>query len=502
MTIRANVAANYFGQIYAALMGFAFVPICIKYLGTESYGLVSVFAILQSSAALLDMGMKATLAREMARYSSGARDLQSVKDLLRSTEILTASVATLAGLAICMGSHRLAVHWLAAERLSRTDIAHALTGMGLICALRFIENVYVGTIIGLQRQVAQAVVSCSMVTARAVGSIVVLALIAPTLDAFFSWQVLVSIISIPVYATLAYRSLPSGPRTGTFSWSALSSIWRFSGGLTAAALLTLLLTQLDKLLLSVYLPLKEFSYYAVASTLSSALYMLSLPISAAFYPSFTELFTRGDLERLRLAYHKAAQLLATIMGGAAIVLLVFPETALSTWTGDADITTHAAPLLRILALGTLLNGFIGIPYQLQLAAGWTSLSIKLNVAAIGILAPVLLYIVPRSGAMGAAWVWVLLNVGYLLIYIYFLHRRLLPSEKWRWYGQDVLIPTLAAALAAVGCRVISFTPTSKGSAIGLLCLVFLTVVLAGSLVCQSIRSQVRAVAYAALRRAR
>ena len=483
-------------------MGFAFVPLCISYLGSEAYGLISIFAILQSSAALLDMGMKPTLAREMARLSAGARDAQSARDLLRSTEILTASVATLASVAVWMGSPWLAAHWLTAEKLSRVDIAHALTGMGLICALRFVENVYVGSLIGLQRQVAQAVVSCSAVTARAVGSVAVLAFIAPTLDAFFAWQVLVSLVSIPVYAALAYRTVPSGTRSGAFSWSAVASIWRFSGGLTAAALLTLLLTQLDKLLLSAYLPLKEFSYYAVASTLSSALYMLSVPISAAFFPSFTELYTRGDMERLRLAYHQAAQLLATIMGGAAIVLLVFPDAALRAWTGDAAITAHAARLLRILALGTLLNGFIGIPYQLQLATGWTSLSIRLNVVAVCILAPVLLYVVPRSGAVGAAWVWVSLNLGYLIVYIYFLHRRLLASEKWRWYRQDVLLPTLACALTAVACRFLSATPTSKGAAAGLLCLAFLLVVVAGSLVCRTIRTQVGGAAFAALRRAR
>ena len=102
--------------------------------------------------------------------------------------------------------------------------------------------------------------------------------------------------------------------------------------------------------------------------------MLSLPISAAFYPSFTELSTRGETETLRQTYHQAAQLMAVMMGSAAIVLIAFADTALNAWTGDSSVTRYAAPLLRVLALGTLLNGFVGIPYQLQLATGWHSLS--------------------------------------------------------------------------------------------------------------------------------
>jgi len=47
-------------------MGVAFVPLYIKYLGVEAYGLIGIFAILQSMLALLDMGMKPTLSRELS----------------------------------------------------------------------------------------------------------------------------------------------------------------------------------------------------------------------------------------------------------------------------------------------------------------------------------------------------------------------------------------------------------------------------------------------------
>jgi O-antigen/teichoic acid export membrane protein len=500
LSIKANVAANYFGQIYAAVMGFAFVPICIRYLGTEAYGLVAIFAILQSSAALLDLGLKPTMAREMARFKVGARSAQSIRDLLRSAETLGAGIATLVALAIWLCSGTLATNWLHATRLPPAAIAHALTGMGLICSLRFIENIYVGSIIGLQRQVTQCIVSCTVMSARAFGSVAVLALLSPTIDAFFAWQTLISIISIPIYATVVYRSLPPSPKSGTFSWSTIAGIWRFSGGITANALLALLLLQLDKILLSARLPLKEFSYYAVASVLSNALYMLSIPISAAFYPSFTELSTRGETEALRQTYHQASQLMAVIMGSAAIVLIAFPDTALHAWTGDDGVTRYAAPLLRVLALGTLLNGFVGIPYQLQLATGWTSLTVTLNAIAVGVLAPTLFLVIPIYGAIGAAWLWVALNLGYLLFYIYFMHRRLLSSEKWRWYREDVLAPAVAGALVAALCRMVLPSHSNTIAEIGVLTFAFTTVTLAAALACQSTRSQLRKFTLSALRR--
>lgn len=500
MKANANVVANYVSQIYTAIIGFAFVPICIRFLGAEAFGLIAIFAIVQNSAALLDMGLRPTMAREMARFGAGARDVQSARDLLRSAEVLTAAVALLVAAGIWGMSAWLSTRWLSSHGIAPGTIAHALSGMGVICALRFIENVYVGSIIGLQRQVTQCVIACSLMTARAAGAVLVLSLVSPTIEAFILWQVLVSLISIPAYAQTVYQAIPAAARRGKFSSQAIAGVWMFSGGVAAHTVLAFLLTQSDKIILSARLPLKAFSYYAIASALSNALNMLAIPISAAFYPLFAELSARGDMERLRAAYHQAAQLTAVLTASAAITLAVFADTALRAWTADAGVTMYGAPILRILALGALLNGFMGIPYQLQLAAGWTSLTAKLNGILVCVMIPAQLLVIPRYGTIGAAWIWVALNLGNMIFNINLMHRRLLPGEKWRWYGQDVLVPTMAGGLTALACRAVAPQPVSLIGGAVVLIAAFVLVALTCALVCSSTRSRLRQVTNLALQR--
>ena len=55
--------------------------------------------------------------------------------------------------------------------------------------------------------------------------------------------------------------------------------------------------------------------------------------------------------------------------------------------------------------------------------------------AVALLVPMILWVVPRQGALGAAWVWIGLNAGYIVLNVGLMHRRLLTAEKWRWYGQ-------------------------------------------------------------------
>jgi O-antigen/teichoic acid export membrane protein len=95
MVLKHNLIANYLGQGWVAIMGLAFIPFYIKYLGIESYGLIGFFALLQAWLSLLDIGMTPTLEREMARLTGLAHSAQLIRDLLRSIEVIAFAIAIL-----------------------------------------------------------------------------------------------------------------------------------------------------------------------------------------------------------------------------------------------------------------------------------------------------------------------------------------------------------------------------------------------------------------------
>ena len=489
MSLRKNLIANYVGQGWRALMQLAFVPLYIKYLGIEAYGLIGIFAILQAWLGLLDMGMKPALGREMARFGAGAHNAESIRDLLRSIEIIGVAIATAVAIGIWAASGWMASDWLAAKSLPVDVVGNALVVMGAVTALSFVESIYVSSIAGMQRQVLQNAVSSTMATLRGVGAVAVLIWVSPTIEAFFAWQGAVSLMTVAVLAGVIYRVLPTSSRPARFSGPALLGIWRFAAGMMAITLLSLLLTQVDKILLSRLLTLEAFGYYALAGVVANALYALASPIGSAFYPRFTELVTRGDELALIAAYHQGAQLVAVLMGSAGIVLMLFGERVLFLWTSDPGLTHEVAPLMSVLALGTLLNGLMWMPYQIQLAHGWTTLAIVSNIVAVGILVPAITWVVPHYGAIGAAWAWVALNAGYLSFSIYFMHQRLLPTEKWRWYTFDVLAPLGAATVTACLCRWLIPIHTLRLAELGIVIVVSASVVLVAALSAPLVRRQ-------------
>jgi O-antigen/teichoic acid export membrane protein len=322
-----------------------------------------------------------------------------------------------------------------------------------------------------------------MATIRGVGAVAVLAWVSPTLRAFFAWQGLISALSLVLMALATYSSLPGAG--GRWSTKAMRSVWRFAGGMIGITFLTLLLTQVDKILLSRLLTLHDYGHYALAATVAGGLYMLVSPIAQAWYPRLSALHAAGDRAALARVYHQGAQLVTVILGSVAVVLVVFAEPILNLWIRDPALADRTAPLLALLALGNLLNGLMWIPYQTQLAFGWTALMIRINIAAVLVIVPAILWVTPHYGSEGAAAAWVALNAGYLVIGVQFMYRRVLSDEKRRWYVEDILRPLSAASIVALVLRWVLPIPESAAwQAIGMLLafgLVFLAAALAAPL---------------------
>lgn len=438
--LKRNLVANYLGQGWTAVMGLAFIPLYIRYLGMEAYGLIGLFAVMQAWLTLLDMGMTPTLNREMARYTAGAHSPQSIRDLLRSLEILCFSLAALIAVGVWAASGYLASDWLKADKLPTAVVAQALSVMAFVVALRFVEGIYRGSLFGLQRQVWYNGASATLATLRHGGAVAVLAWISPTVQAFFLWQALISLLSVALFAAMVHRSLPRPKLPPRFSREALAGVGKFAGGMMGITVLALLLTQIDKVILSRMLTLTSFGYYTLAATVAGVLYMMISPITQAIFPRMVELSTGKDEPALITLYHQGAQLVTVLTAPAAMLLSFFAGGVVYMWSGNTDLAEQIAPILSALVLGTFLNGLMWMPYNCELAHGWTSLTVKTNIVAVLALVPAIFWVVPRYGPVGAAWLWVALNAGYVFIHIQFMHQRLIREEKIRWYFADVLIP--------------------------------------------------------------
>lgn len=219
--------------------------------------------------------------------------------------------------------------------------------------------------------------------------------------------------------------------------------------MSATALTGIVLTQLDKVILSRLLSLNAFGYYAIAGLAASLPGALAGAFYNAVYPRLNQLAVIGDYEELRRVYHRSCQLLAVMLAPVGLVVAVFSKELMFLWTRSPVTTANTYRVVSILAVGQLFTGFMILPYAMQLAHGWTRLGWVSNVVAIVLLVPTIIWLASTYGVVGASCVWVLLYGGQMVGMIHWMHGRLLVDEKRRWYTDDVFRPFAASLVVIV-----------------------------------------------------
>lgn len=443
--VRRNIIANVAGRGWTALLSLAVVPIYIHFLGIEAFGLIGFFLSLMAILSLLDLGLGTALNRQFAQYSMQSGKAQEMHDLLRTLEIIYWLIGIVIGVVMAALAPVIAAYWLKPQQLSIDTVTQALAMMGIAIACQWPRALYSGGLMGLQKQVAFNILSSITGTVNNLGGVLIVWLVSPTIQAFIAWSMAASLIDSLLTGVLLWRSLPKAVRRPAFSGRLLAGIWRFAAGMTGISVMSIILTQLDKMILVKVLPLDAFGYYSLASRVAGGLAYLTGPICAAFFPRFSQLAAKNDTQELARLYHRGCQLMSVLIAPLAVVLTLFSYELLLAWTQDRSIAKNSHLMLSLLVVGTALNAIASLPYALQLAYGWTRLALVVNTAAVLLLAPLIYFMSVKYGGVGAATVWVILNVLFVLVLVYLMHRRLLQGELWRWYYLDVGRPLFAAA---------------------------------------------------------
>jgi len=490
-TLRNNIIANFGGQAMTVLLGIAFMPVYIRILGIEAYGLIGFFLSLQALFAILDMGLSATLNRELARYSHSGGSPEQKRDLVRTLEWVYWPIGFFIAAAVLLLSQPIAYHWLKPVDFSLAQTASAIALMGLATALQWPTALYGGGFRGLERQVALNAINVSFAVLRAFGAVGVLVYLSPTLEAFLWWQVVIAALQTAVCRFGLWHMLPAGARPALFQREILRRLRGFTIGMTGIAALSFMLMQSDRIILSTVLSLDTFGFYTVAATVAGALSSMVGPFFNALFPRYSGLVSTGSEGALIDLYHETNQYLAVVVVSVAAVLAFFSIDVLLLWTQDRDLAARSGPIMSLLVTGTALNGLMHLPYALQLAHGWTRLALYQNIASVLFVVPATWWAAHHYGGLGAASVWVVLNLSYVLIAIPLMHRRLLRTEMANWYLKDIL-PPVCAALAVAGIARVALGPLDDGRR-GLLALglISLTTIGASALSSSFVRRRLR-----------
>jgi O-antigen/teichoic acid export membrane protein len=218
--------------------------------------------------------------------------------------------------------------------------------------------------------------------------------------------------------------------------------------MTGIAVTGLVVTQADKVVLSRLVSLDQFGYYALGGVLANGLYTLITPTFASVFPRFSALTAVDDRPALQRLYRRSWVVMAALLVPAGAVISAFAGELLLLWTHNQELSRAAGPFAAVLVIGTVCNGLMNVPYALQLAQGWTSVPLRVNVVLTAIAVPAVIVLARTFGASGAALMWPGVNALYLAVCLPLTHRQfsyVTDSSTLR----KTIIPPLTASVVFV-----------------------------------------------------
>lgn len=420
MTIRKNILANYLGTGGVALAPILAMPWYLALLGPERFGLIGFVIMLQALLGLVDAGMSQALVREFAIRLGAENGERSAAKLLFGFERIYWLFAAGAGCITFLLANVIATHWLNLKDLPVTTGSDAIYGAAIIFAVQFPGSVYRSLLVAAQAQVTLNSVVIGSTLLRHAGGVLVV-LVWPTLQTYLVWQALIALFETLARGKFAWSALNIKRNRVAWETSSLRQAWKSVASMSGATWLGALTVQTDKIFLSRMVPIEQFGYYVIASTVAMGALQLIYPLVQAVLPRAIQL--RNERVALRNLLIKLTRGIGLLVVLGVLIFATAGGWLLSMWLRSASAVESVYPLLRVLLVGAGMNAFYNVGYiywmvneefrRILLVNG---LSLILSVALIPLF-------IASQGTIGAAFGWLTINLIGLVVSLEWLRKK-------------------------------------------------------------------------------
>ncbi|MCI8212444.1 polysaccharide biosynthesis protein [Pseudomonas sp. S25] len=432
-----NTVLNYAGQAYVLLVGILIMPFYLGHLGAEAYGLIGFFAVLQAWLLLLDAGLSPSLVRAVAHQQGTRARERSSGQLLRSFEIIFLPMALLCCIGIYLSSPWIALQWLNAKELEPQTLIHCISLMGLVVALRLYATLYKSGIQGLEQHAWLNIANIIIATVRYFGGLLLVSTYSQDPEDFFEFQVLVGLIETLIFAVRAYQQMPTPHLLTGFNWLLVKPIIPFAASMTLTSVLWIVLTQMDKVLLSDLLPLDEYGYFSLVALVTTGIMMLTNPLVQALLPRMTVLVAEGRQAEMHALLLAANRFACTFLFPLSALIGLHGKYLIYAWTGDWVAAQWSHQILCWYSLGSAIMAISAFQFYLQYAYGQIRLHVWYSLISAIVTVPVMFFAIRYQGAYGAAVAWFLLRGVSFAVWPMIVHHTLAPGIHPQWL-RDVL----------------------------------------------------------------
>jgi O-antigen/teichoic acid export membrane protein len=424
--ILKNTLFNLLGYGAPLIVAVFAIPLIVKAIGTERFGILTLAWVLTGYLSLLDLGLGRALTKIVAEKIGENRTAEIPGTIWTALSgLVLISIAV--GLIFWSCSH-----WVVFSLLKIPDELKIETLYSFYMLSAFIPVVVVS--VGF-RGVLEAYQRFDMVNAVRI-PLGVFSFAAPLLVIPFSVKLyyiiailfLGRVVTAVVQFYLCRKITANLLEDFSFDIKMFGTLLRFGGWMTVTNVISPMLVYLDRFFIGALLSIAAVAFYATPSEVITKLTLVSGALISVLFPAISATY-KVDRQRAAFLVDRGLKYVFIVIFPIVLLIVSFAFEGLRLWLNE-EFARSSKEVTQILSIGIFYTCIGHIPYTFIQGAGRPDLTGKLHLLELPVYILILSIVIRWAGIIGAATVWTIRS-AIDTICLYIMAQRLLGTIRLR-----------------------------------------------------------------------
>ena len=399
-TVAKSALWNLVGRAGPLLVAVFATPYLVRDLGPSRWGVFTIALSLVGIFGMFDFGIGRSLTRTISEMLTENR-VQEAAGLARSGMAVLLVLGSIGGAIMALGAHAWVYGRLQIPAHLQREVLYAFYVLCFSAPLVILSSALWGVIAAYQRFRDANLINVPIMAMYYLGPLAVLPF-SNSLVSVLCVLVLCRVVMVVAYARICLHAMPE-LRHARVEFSKLKPVMRMGGWMTASNVTWPILTYMDRFIIASVLSAAETGYYSTPFDLVLRFNLIPVAIMNTAYPAMAASY-RNDPDNTQELFRRSIVTVAAALFPACLLCVVFSHWVLTLWLG-AEFASHSAAVLRWLGVGILLTSVDSVVAGLLDGIGRASVNAKFSILEVLLYAPLLAFLVHRTGIKGAAIAW-------------------------------------------------------------------------------------------------
>ena len=349
-----KILSQTISQSWSALLQLFSIPIYFILLGPESYGLLGIFASIESLVIIIDMTISSTVSREIAR-----KLVSETRSAVKYFIIIISKYYAIVTVVSSIIFFLIIIFLLKQITLENSSYFSQIVNLSIVATLTISLRLGISytrsILLGDQRQNILSVISIIFITIRIGGSFILLYFISSDFFIFLLWNVFSFILELITLSVLVDNIFEKSDKSKIKNPNIIGGLINFAPKMFFLAISSLIITQSDRVLISLNYNLVELGEYNYAKNFVLGMFVLSGGIYAFLYPTLSALYIKNDWVRIRENCEIISSILAWVIFPFGIILVFLGENLINIFNIETGFDDYNRKILILLVIGTIIN---------------------------------------------------------------------------------------------------------------------------------------------------